>query len=172
MDDDCPTFFGKYRGTVTNPVDLQGLGRVQVSVPDVLGDGKLAWAMPCTPYGGDGVGFFAIPPKDAKVWVEFERGDPDYPIWTGCFWGLGENPAGLGPLAVFKTVLKTDKFNLEIDSNPALPGFKLEMTLMPPLGSASIATGPTGLEIKCGGNSIVLGPFSVDINKPNLTVLK
>ena len=42
---------------------------------------------------GDGVGFFAMPPTGANVWVEFEGGDPDYPIWTGCFWGTGEVPA-------------------------------------------------------------------------------
>ena len=69
------------------------LGRVQVSVPAVLGDGRLSWAMPCVPYAGSQVGFFAIPPVGANVWVEFEGGDPDYPIWSGCFWGTGEVPA-------------------------------------------------------------------------------
>jgi hypothetical protein len=28
-----------------------------------------------------------IPPMGAGVWIEFEQGDPDYPIWTGGFWG-------------------------------------------------------------------------------------
>ena len=30
------------------------------------------------------------------VWVEFEQGDPDYPIWTGCYWGIGRRGAGAG----------------------------------------------------------------------------
>ena len=88
--DACPTFYGKYRGTVENPADLQGIGRIQVSVPGVLGDGTLAWAMPCLPGAGPGVGLYAIPPKGAKVWVEFEGGNPDYPIWSGGFWDLGD----------------------------------------------------------------------------------
>jgi len=40
-----------------------------------------------------GVGLFFLPPKGANVWVEFEGGDPDYPIWSGCFWSDGEVPA-------------------------------------------------------------------------------
>lgn len=76
-------FFGKYRGKVENNIDPMMMGRVQVSVPAVLGDGGLSWAMPCAPYAGSGVGFFAIPPTGANVWVEFEGGDPDYPIWSG-----------------------------------------------------------------------------------------
>src|SRR5690606_39001851 len=99
-------FYGKYRGTVANNIDPQQMGRIQVKVPAVLGDGQLSWAMPCAPYAGPGVGFFAIPPRDAKVWVEFEGGDPDYPIWVGGFWGLGEAPA-LPAIAEMK-VLKTD----------------------------------------------------------------
>ena len=80
-------FYGKYRGKVENNVDPLQQGRVQVTVPAVLGDGRLSWAMPCAPYAGSQVGFFAVPPVGANVWVEFEAGDPDYPIWSGCFWG-------------------------------------------------------------------------------------
>ena len=65
-------------------------GRVQVSVPAVLGDGQLSWAEACVPYAGDSVGLFVVPPVGANVWVEFEGGDPAYPILGGCFWGPGE----------------------------------------------------------------------------------
>ncbi|MCB1831203.1 MAG: baseplate assembly protein, partial [Gammaproteobacteria bacterium] len=65
-------FFGKYRGSVENNVDPQMMGRIQVSVPAVLGDGTLSWAMPCVPYAGPGVGLFTLPPNGANVWVEFE----------------------------------------------------------------------------------------------------
>ena len=81
-------FFGKYRGKVENNIDPMMLGRVQVSVPAVLGSGQLSWAMPCAPFAGPGVGLFTVPPVGANVWVEFEAGDPDYPIWSGCFWGV------------------------------------------------------------------------------------
>jgi len=98
-------FYGKYRGKVENNVDPMQLGRIQVNVPAVLGEGRMSWAMPCVPYAGSGVGFFAIPPNGANVWVEFEGGDPDYPIWSGCFWGTGEVPAqpAVAEMKVFKT---------------------------------------------------------------------
>ena len=86
-------FFGKYRGTVANNLDPMQQGRIQVNCPAVLGGGRMSWAMPCAPYAGAGVGFFAVPPNGANVWVEFEGGDPDYPIYSGGFWGIGEVPA-------------------------------------------------------------------------------
>ncbi|MBD2099874.1 phage baseplate assembly protein V [Leptolyngbya sp. FACHB-261] len=85
-------FFGKYRGKITANKDPFYLGRVQVSVPSIFGEGRQSWAMPCTPYAGKDIGWFAIPPVDTNIWVEFEGGDPDYPIWTGCFWGQNELP--------------------------------------------------------------------------------
>ena len=39
-------FYGVYRGTVESNVDPLLRGRVQVSVPEVFGDGRLAWAEP------------------------------------------------------------------------------------------------------------------------------
>jgi uncharacterized protein involved in type VI secretion and phage assembly len=86
-------YFGKYRGKVENNIDPMLLGRVQVSVPAVLGQGRLSWAMPCVPFAGAQLGLFLVPPVGANVWVEFEAGDPDYPILAGCFWGAGEVPA-------------------------------------------------------------------------------
>jgi uncharacterized protein involved in type VI secretion and phage assembly len=99
-------FFGKYRGKVTGNKDPMHLGRIQVSVPAVLGESRSSWAMPCVPYAGPKIGFFAIPPEGANIWVEFEGGDPDYPIWSGCFWGKDENPIKAvepAKVQVFKT---------------------------------------------------------------------
>lgn len=84
-------FFGKYRGQVANNRDPMNLGRIQVQAPTVLGAGRSSWAMPCVPYAGPQVGFYAMPPIGASVWVEFEGGDPDYPIWSGCFWETGQH---------------------------------------------------------------------------------
>jgi Type VI secretion system/phage-baseplate injector OB domain len=85
-------FFGKYRGKVTQNKDPLHLGRVQVTVPAIYGDGRNSWAMPCTPYAGKDIGFFTVPPIDTNIWVEFEGGDPDHPIWSGCFWGEDQLP--------------------------------------------------------------------------------
>src|SRR5215211_835023 len=107
---DMRQVFGKYRGKVVNNVDPLQLGRVQVSSPDALGEGRLGWAMPCVPYAGPGVGFFAVPPVGANVWVECEGGNPDRPIWSGCFWGSGEVP--VLPAVAQAKVLKTDGVKL------------------------------------------------------------
>jgi len=85
-------FFGKYRGKVAANKDPLHLGRIQVTVPAIFGDEKNSWAMPCVPYAGKDIGLFLIPPVQSNVWVEFEGGDPDYPIWSGCFWGDRELP--------------------------------------------------------------------------------
>jgi uncharacterized protein involved in type VI secretion and phage assembly len=84
-------FFGKYRGLVKDNKDPTGRGRVKVIVPAVMAD-RQVWALPCAPYGGNNMGLYAIPEPDTGVWVEFEAGDPNYPIWVGCFWADGQAP--------------------------------------------------------------------------------
>ena len=84
-------YFGKYRGTITDNNDPTSRGRVKVKVPAVLGDLE-SWAMPCMPYTGNGIGSYAIAEVGDGVWVEFEGGDPSYPIWTGGFWADNELP--------------------------------------------------------------------------------
>ena len=69
------TFYGKYRGTVVDNSDPNGIGRVKACVPDIFGDEDSGWALPSLPYAGDGVGLFLIPPVDAWVWIEFEGGE-------------------------------------------------------------------------------------------------
>lgn len=92
MQQEGDRFFGKYRGKVTSTKDPLKLGRIQVEVPSVFADGRLNWAMPCTPYAGKDIGFFTVPPIESNVWVEFEAGNSEYPIWSGCFWGDNELP--------------------------------------------------------------------------------
>jgi Type VI secretion system/phage-baseplate injector OB domain len=80
-------FYGKYRGRVLDNIDPQQIGRVSVQVPDVPGMIPASWALPCVPAAGPQSGCFVVPPIGAQVWVEFEGGDIDFPIWTGGFWG-------------------------------------------------------------------------------------
>jgi Type VI secretion system/phage-baseplate injector OB domain len=162
-------YFGKYRGKVENSVDPQQQGRLQVSVPAVLGEGSLSWAMPCAPYAGPGVGFFAIPPVGANVWVEFEGGNPDYPIWSGCFWGLGEAPV-TPALDVIK-VFQTDSITMKLDDTPGAGGFTLEIN--PPAVSVPVklVCDAKGVELSHGAASIKLTPASVSINNGALEVM-
>lgn len=158
-------YFGKYRGTVANNIDPMQQGRIQISVPSVLGSGQLSWAMPCVPYAGPGVGLFLIPPNGANIWVEFEAGDPDYPIWSGCFWGIGEVPA-LPAIAEIK-VLKTDSCTITLNDLPGIGGVTIEtMTGMKIIMTA------TGLEIDNGqGGSIKMTGPQVSVNNGGLEVI-
>jgi uncharacterized protein involved in type VI secretion and phage assembly len=81
-------FYGKYRGFVKDNADPEKLGRLKLQVPSVLGSEVVTgWATACVPYGGDAnLGFLFIPEIDAGVWVEFEEGDLEFPIWVGTFW--------------------------------------------------------------------------------------
>ena len=158
-------FFGKYRGKVENNVDPMQLGRLQVSVPAVLGDGRNSWAMPCVAFAGAGVGFFTLPPTGANVWVEFEGGDPDYPIWAGCFWGTGEVPAV--PAVAEMKVLKTQAGTLTISDLPGAGGITIETAL-----GMKISMTATGIDITNGqGGTISLAGPQVSVNNGALEVV-
>jgi hypothetical protein len=155
-------FFGKYRGKVEGNTDPEQRGRLQVSCAFVLGDGKHSWALPCAPFAGKGVGFFALPPKGANVWVEFEGGDPDYPIWSGGFWDKGEAPAK--PATAAMKVIKTDAVTLTI--NDLKGSFTLEIKT-PPLKMVFDAK---GIELKNGSTSVKLTAASFSVNNGALEV--
>ena len=161
-------FFGKYRGKVENNVDPMQQGRVQVSVPAVLGDGRLSWAMPCVPYAGSGVGFFFVPPVGANVWVEFEGGDTEYPIWSGCFWGAGEVPAK--PAISQMKVFKTDGVTLTFNDLPGAGGCTLEVGPPAVPTPLKLVLSAGGIELSNGAASVKLSPVSVSLNNGALEV--
>jgi Type VI secretion system/phage-baseplate injector OB domain len=166
-------FYGKYRGTVVNNVDPMMIGRVQVQCAEVLGLGISSWAMPCVPVAGKHSGSFFMPELGAGVWVEFEHGDADYPIWTGCFWGL---PAELPEMG--------------LASPPPTPNIVLQtigqnsLTVMGAPGAGiTICSGPiasptsprimitqAGIIITNGVATITVAGPVVDINNGALTV--
>jgi hypothetical protein len=161
------TFHGKYRGTVVNNIDPLTRGRVQVSVPAVLGGGRLSWAEACVPYAGDQVGLFAVPPVGANVWVEFEAGDPDFPILAGCFWGDGQAP-GTG-LPTTK-VLKTDGVTVTLEDLPGGGGLTVEVGSPAVPVAMKVACTSAGIELSIGSSKVVLSATSVSVNDGALEV--
>jgi uncharacterized protein involved in type VI secretion and phage assembly len=139
-------YFGKYRGKVEQNVDLDQKGRIQVSVPAVLGANRMNWAMPCVPYAGPDVGFLMIPPRGAHVWVEFENGDPRRPIWSGCFWDENENSPATDPTD-FTKIIKTDTATIMIDDTPGLGGITIETS-----DGLKLTFDATGIELTNGSN--------------------
>jgi uncharacterized protein involved in type VI secretion and phage assembly len=166
----APPYWGKYRGIVTDHKDPLMIGRVRATVPDVLGDMESGWAMPCAPFGGSQTGFFAVPAEGAGVWIEFEQGDPDYPIWTGCWWGSAADIPGalLVPPPPFKKVLiQTEGGNsILLDDTPGTGGITLETST----GQKVVLTA-MGIEIDNGqGGSIAMQAVQVSINNGALEV--
>ena len=164
-------FYGKYRGTVLQNVDPQQMGRIQVMVPDVSGLLPSSWAMPCVPIAGKLSGVYVVPQIGAGVWIEFEQGDPDYPIWTGGYWGiaaevptlaLAGNPAS--PSLVLQSGLQN---SLSISDLPGpTGGIMLKSTT-----GATIIVNDTGIYIQNGkGASIVMTGPTVTVNAGALVV--
>ena len=165
-------YYGKYRGMVLNNVDPLQTGRIQVQVPDVAGLIPATWAMPCTPIAGIQNGMFALPVIGSGVWVEFEQGDPEYPIWVGGFWGsAAEVPAlalltpPLIPAITFQTPLQN---GITISDLPGPTGGIMIKTAT----GASLIINDTGIYMQNGKGAILtmVGPM-VDINNGALTVI-
>lgn len=81
-------FYGKYRGMVIDNVDPMRIGRITASVADVYGELVSGWALPALPAASLESGIYALPAIGSSVWIEFEQGNPEYPIWSGGFWLL------------------------------------------------------------------------------------
>lgn len=164
-------FYGKYRGTVVNNVDPMQIGRIQVMVPDVSNLIPTSWAMPCVPIAGKQMGTFVVPQVGAGVWVEFEQGDPDYPIWVGGYWGIVAEVPALALAGVPgnpNIVLQTSGQNSIVISD--LPGPTGGIMLKSTTG-ASIIVNDTGIYIQNGkGASIVMTGPTVTINNGALVI--
>jgi hypothetical protein len=179
-------YYGKFRGTVENNVDLGMKGRVTAMVT-VGGTVMHVVAEACTPYPG----FYAIPPVGAGVWIEFEEGNLNKPIWTGCWWKEGEVMAMLSPdlpppdpatapqtvvlsvaSAGFPGAIPTARLKLN-----ALTGTATLETVMPPATPAlptQINISPIGVKIlhSVGGlqNTIEMTPIGIFLNGEALWV--
>jgi len=178
-------YYGKYRATVILNMDPERRGRLQLMIPDVLGAIPSTWAEACVPLAGPTgtpMGVYMVPPIGAGVWVEFEHGDPDLPIWSGCRWGAqsdiplaaqGGNPAD--PSIVIQTLLQQAIIISDMPPSPPPP----VMPPTPPTGGvilrsttgASVVVNDAGVFISNGKGATVelLGP-SVMINKAALVV--
>jgi hypothetical protein len=164
-------YYGKYRGVVLDNVDPLQIGRLLAVVPDVSAVLPTSWAMPCVPAAGLQSGMFVVPALGAGVWIEFEQGDPDYPIWTGGYWGSAAempllthlSPPGLSSMT-FQTTLQN---GIAINDVPGPVGG----IILKSATGASIIVNDTGIYIQNGkGASITLVGPTVAVNLTALTV--
>ena len=169
-------FFGKYRGTVINNIDPEQIGRIQAIVPAVSNVVPTSWAMPCVPFAGKSEGFFAVPQIGSGVWIEFEGGDPDKPIWVGGFWGIFAEvpvlaqvppPIPPGQNVCIQTTLQNMMMVSDAAPTPLTGGIVLKSTT-----GAMIVVNDSGIYIQNGtGASIMMVGPAVNINMGALTIV-
>jgi hypothetical protein len=157
------TYYGKFRGVVVNNNDPNQLARLTARVPDIFGDETSGWALPATPFAGNGVGLYLMPPVGASVWIEFEHGDPEYPIWSGCFWAGGELPAS--PVSPDVKVLKTTAGTITINDTSGSAGITIETA-----DGKKIVLDSGGIEITVGQAVVKLSGATVSVNSGALEV--
>jgi len=179
-------FWGKYQGTVIQNVDPLRKGRLQVEVPDVVSFIPTTWAQPCLVLAGPTgppMGVFMIPPIGAGVWVEFEHGNPNKPVWVGCRWGaqsdiplVAQSGNPLDPNIVIQSLLQ--HAIVISDLPPAVPP-----PIMPPTPAvggitlrsstgASIVVNDAGIFISNGkGATMMMVGKQIDFNMGALTII-
>jgi uncharacterized protein involved in type VI secretion and phage assembly len=167
---DGPRYYGKHRATVLNNLDPENRGRVQVQLADRFGLFPSTWALPAFQMAAIQCGLVTIPPIRASVWVEFEAGDTDYPIWSG---GFFESPAempvmsmaGATPMTPNIVMQTVGQVTLMLSDNPAMN------VLIKTLTGAMITVGESGIMISNGkGASIAMVGPSVIVNGGALMV--
>jgi uncharacterized protein involved in type VI secretion and phage assembly len=166
-----PRYYGKYRAMVLNNLDPQSQGRVQVQLGDRYGLFPSTWALPSFPFAAKGMaGMVALPQIGAAVWVEFEAGDPDYPIWSG---GFFPDPVGFPVLAMAGATPATPNIHFQtttgtsvtLSDNPA------QQVMIMTMAGAMIMIGAAGITISNGqGAMIQMSGPSVIINNGALVV--
>jgi hypothetical protein len=115
-------------------------------------------------------------PKDGTgVWIEFEAGDPSYPVWTGFFWGDGDLPSEAtgASVKVWKTGSVTitidddsEKITIENPNGSIVLGTDLQAVVDP--GKLTISTDSVTAE--CGGGSVKVSDGTVSVNDDALQV--
>lgn len=161
---------GLYRAIVKDNNDTMGAtARLQVTIPGLLGDSFTVWAKPCVPYAGAGVGFYALPPVESQVWVAFEAGLINHPVWIGCCWGSGDLPDTTGPTV---KIWKTDKISIKIDDSgdqieiSTTSGTKVTLASDAKIesGGATLTVGSAGISSEKGSGKVEVTDASVKIN--------
>ena len=148
------TYFGKYRGIVTDVDDPSNQCRIRAKVPAVLGDQACGWALPAAPFAGDGHGMVMLPQVGSGVWIEFEAGRLDNPIWSGAWWASGQRPDPQG--ARVRVIVSEKGHKLVLDDEA---------------DEVKLVHGG-GPEIKLTGSEIVLtcGSCEIKISKENISL--
>jgi len=87
-------YYSSYRGVVGDNKDPLHLGRVKLIIPEItMGELYDYWAFPKGVFSGQNYGSQMIPKIGDMVWVEFEQGFAERPIYSLGHFGSGEPPS-------------------------------------------------------------------------------
>lgn len=161
-------YFGKYRGEVVDTADPTKRARLKVRCAAVLGDQEV-WAMPAMPYAGDGLGFFALPPCGSSVWVEFEGGEINQPIWSGCFWK--ENEIASGDATEGVLFLRTPGVTIRVDNDNGTVEIETSGGAKLTLASDGITVDAPEVSLSANGATAKLSASGFDAMDGALTVM-
>jgi Type VI secretion system/phage-baseplate injector OB domain len=169
------TYYGKYRGIVSDVADPENRCRIRATVPAVLGEQVCGWAMPALPWAGNGHGVVMLPAVGSGVWIEFEAGRLNNPIWSGAWWASGQRPEPQGDAVRVivseqghSIVMDDDKNELTITHGGG-PSIKLTATeILLVNGSCELRIGARDISLNNGlikvglaGASLVNGAMSL-----------
>ena len=147
--------FGKYRGLVRDIADDQGLGRIKAEVPAVYGDQVSPWALPALPFAGPQHGLVLLPEENDGVWIEFEGGDINRPIWSGCWWAKDQRPEPQGEKIRLLATKAGHQLVLDEDAD--------EIKLVHP-GGATITLSASEIVLALGQCEIKMSESEINLN--------
>jgi uncharacterized protein involved in type VI secretion and phage assembly len=173
-------YFGVYPAIVTDIVDPDSLGRIQVSFPWLGADGASvrAWATLLTPYADDDQGYEMLPEVDTQVVVAFEAGELRRPYIVGACWNGVESMPESPEQANNKRLIKSRAGSkLEFDDTQGAAKVTLSMQ-----SGHELVLDDSAQEIRlqhsngcsivfdAGGRISITANSSVDITAPVLNV--
>jgi uncharacterized protein involved in type VI secretion and phage assembly len=149
------TYYGKYRGIVTDLADPESRCRIRATVPALLGEQPCGWAMPSFPWAGAGHGVVMLPAIGSGVWIEFEAGRLDNPIWSGAWWASGQRPEPQGDAVRVIVSEQGHRIVLDDENN--------ELSISHG-GGPSITLTADEIVLACGGCELRIGASDISLN--------
>jgi uncharacterized protein involved in type VI secretion and phage assembly len=174
-------YFGVYPALVTDIVDPDALGRVQVRFPWLGTDGDQdvrAWATLCSPYADDEQGLEILPEVDSQVVVAFEAGNLRRPYILGAAWNgtttLPHSPEAANNIRILRS--RRDS-RLEFDDTAGSAKVSLTMASghqiiledAPPTITIQHANGCV-LRMTSAGSIEINANVSLDVTAPSVNV--
>jgi phage baseplate assembly protein gpV len=157
------SYFGKYRGIVTNVDDPNNQCRIKARVDGLLNGQETGWALPVAPFAGDGHGMVMLPAIGSGVWIEFEAGRLENPLWSGAWWAGGQRPDPQG--AKVRVIVSENGHTVILDDQ----NDELKLLHGSP-GGPSITLSGSEIVLSCGACEIKISTDDISLNNGQIKI--